>query len=376
MQPVLPPLQEFIPYLEQIWESRQLTNGGANHREFEEALCRYLGVKHISLFANGTLALLLALKALDIKGEVITTPFTYPSTLQAIYWNNLKPVFADIDPNDFNIDVNAIEAAITPQTSAILAVHVFGSPCNVEGIRRVALKYNLKVIYDAAHCFGVNLQGESICNAGDLSMLSFHATKVFNTFEGGAVICHDDAMKRTLDALKNSGIDDGNHLIDYGLNAKMNEFEAAFGLCQLKNIDNIIGNRRVAVQKYTEALKSVKGISLPLRRADIQYNYAYFPLIIHPEEYGANRDELSDYLASKNIITRKYFYPLISDSSVFSNYKTADLPNAVAVAGNILNLPLYHDISDDQMETVVDCIRQFQEQKSQNALVNKTSRTA
>jgi len=360
MKPFLPPVQDILPYLERIWESRQLTNGGPVHHEFEQALCDYLGVKYISLFANGTLALLIALKTLNLRGEVITTPFTYPSTLQAIYWNNLTPVFADIDPLDFNIDIDAIEAAITPRTSAILAVHIFGSPCNVEGINRLALKYNLKIIYDAAHCFGVRLNSESICNAGDLSVLSFHATKVFNTFEGGAIVCHDETTKKTIDALKNSGIDQDNQLIGYGINAKMNEFQAAAGLCQLKYIDRVIENRRIAAQKYTEALTSIKGLCLPRKNENIQYNYAYFPLIIHPEEFGASRDELADYLAGRNIVTRKYFYPLVSDSPVFGIYKTTDLPNAAAAAGNILNLPLYHDISAKQIELVVETIRQFQ----------------
>lgn len=355
----MPPVQDFLPYLERIWESRQLTNGGPIHNEFEKALCDYLGVKYISLFANGTLALMIALKTLNLQGEVITTPFTFPSTLQAIYWNNLKPVFADINPSDFNIDIDAIEAAITPQTSAILAVHIFGSPCNVEGINRLALKYNLKIIYDAAHCFGLRIKGESICNSGDLSILSFHATKVFNTFEGGAIVCHDETTKRTIDALKNSGIDQENQLIGYGINAKMNEFQSAFGLCQLKYIDRVIESRRIAAQKYTNALKSIKGISLPERNGNIQYNYAYFPLIIHPEEFGASRDELAEYLASNKIVTRKYFYPLVSDSSFFKMYKTVDLPAAAAAANSILNLPLFHDISDEQIELVVETIRQF-----------------
>ena len=354
MKPFMPPLDDFQFYLERIWESRQLTNGGPVHAEFEQALCDHLGIKHISLFANGTLALIIALKVLDLRGEVITTPFTSAATAQAIYWNNLKPVFTDIDEKDLNIDVSGIERAITPETSAILPVHLFGNPCNVEKISRLAQKYKLKVVYDAAHCFGVEIGGQSICSFGDLSVLSFHATKVFNSFEGGAIICHDERAKTHIDSLKNTGLDAGRRLAGYGLNAKMNEIQSAFGLVQLKYIDKVIAFRKAATLKYRELLEDVRGLRMPGEMEFVKYNYTYFPVIINPAEFGSSRDELVAYLEKRNIFPRKYFYPLVSDFPEFSIYKTRDLPVAHKIAENIICLPLYHDITTDEITFVVN----------------------
>jgi dTDP-4-amino-4,6-dideoxygalactose transaminase len=352
-KPFVPPLNEFLPYLDRIWESRRLTNGGAFHEEFEQALCDYLGVKHICLCANGTLALMIALKTLKLKGEVITTPFTSPATIQAIYWNDLKPVFVDINETDLNIDSSVIESAVTLQTAAILPVHIFGTPCDVDIINRIAVKNNLKVVYDAAHCFGVEINGNSICNFGDLSILSFHATKIFNTFEGGAIVCHDPDTKKYIDSLKNTGLDPDHKLIGYGVNAKMNEIQSAFGLCQLKYVDEIIVKRKAATLKYQELLKEIKGLRMPTECVGIKHNYSYFPIIIDPVEFGAHRDELYDHLKKSNIITRKYFYPLVSDYSEFKIFKKSELPVAEKIAKNILCIPLFHDITDEQIQCVV-----------------------
>lgn len=359
MKPYMPPLHEFQSYLERIWESRRLTNGGTIYSEFEKALCNYLDVNHICLFANGTLALIIAIKALNLKGEIITTPFTSVATAQSIYWNNLKPVFVDINETDLNINISEIERAITPNTTAILPVHIFGNPCNVDSINQLAQKHNLKVVYDAAHCFGVQLNGTSLCNFGDLSVLSFHATKVFNTIEGGAIICHDEATKKYIDALKNTGLSPGYKLAGYGLNAKMNEIQSAFGLVQLKYVDKVIESRKAVALKYRELLENVKGLRLINDKKCVKHNYTYFPVIINPEEVGASRDELLFHLKSKNIFARKYFHPLITDYPEFNIYKTSDLSIAREIADNVLCLPLFHDISFDEQTAVVDSIYQM-----------------
>ncbi len=358
-KPFVPPVNELLPYLNRIWESRMLTNGGPIHEEFEQALCDYLRVKYICLFANGTLALMIALKALRLKGEVITTPFTSPATIQAIYWNHLKPVFVDIKETDLNIDSSAIESAITPQTSAILPVHIFGTPCKVDVINRIALKNNLRVVYDAAHSFGVEIYGNSICNFGDLSALSFHATKVFNTLEGGAIVCQDPETKKYIDALKNTGLDKDHNLVGYGVNAKMNEIQAAFGLCQLKYVDEIISKRKAATLSYKGLLKDVKGLRIPTDWEEVKHNYSYFPIIIDPDEFGSDRDKLYDHLKKNNIITRKYFYPLVSDFPEFEIFKKRNLPIAEKIAKNILCIPLFHDITDEHIHSVVYSIYQL-----------------
>ncbi len=359
-KPFMPPLEEFNSYLERIWESRQLTNGGSIHDELEEALCKYLGVKYISLFTNGTLALIAALKVLDLKGEVITTPFTWIATSQAIYWNNLKPVFVDISEDDLNIDVTKIENAISPNTSAILPVHVFGNPCDMVSIDKLARKYNLKIAYDAAQAFGVGTNQSSICNFGDLSILSFHATKVFNCIEGGAVICHDELTKYRIDAIKNNGLAKDGSLIDYGLNARMNEFQASFGLIQLKYINKVIALRKTAFLAYCKLLNNVRGIRIIHPMDNITSNYSYLPIIINKDQFGITRDELFLYLKNRNISTRKYFYPLISDYPEFSAFKSKNLFVAKKMADNVLCLPLYHDISMNEIKKVTEIIEQLQ----------------
>lgn len=358
-RPFMPPIHDLLPYLDRIWESRLLSNNGPITEEFEHALCRHLGVKHICLFANGTLALMIALKALNLHGQVITTPFTSPATIQAIYWNHMSPVFVDINETDLNMDASAIEAAMTPLTTAILPVHMFGTPCQVTMMNQLAEKYNIKVIYDAAHCFGVEINGGSICNYGDLSVLSFHATKVFNSIEGGAIICHDENTKEYIDALKNTGLDGRHNLIGYGLNAKMNEIQSAFGICHLKYVDKVIAGRKAATMKYRNLLENIRGVSLLHEAGFVKPNYSYFPIIINPDEFGSDRDELYDYLNNKHIITRKYFYPLVSDYPEFTMYKTNDLPVAQKIAKNILCIPLYHDITDEQITFIVNSIYQL-----------------
>lgn len=359
-KPSKPPMDEFQAYLERIWNSRWLTNNGPIHQEFEKALCDYLEVDHICLFANGTLALISALKALNLKGEIITTPFTSVATAQSIYWNQLQPVFVDINESDLNINITEIEKAITPKTSAILPVHIFGNPCHVEAIDELARKNQLKVVYDAAHCFGVKLNGGSLSEFGDLSILSFHATKVFNSIEGGAIICHDKTTKDYIDALKNSGKMPGYKLAGYGFNAKMNELQSAFGLVQLKYIDRLIAQRKYAVMKYRELLENVNGLRFMEELENVKYNYSYFPIIIDPEEFGASRNELLLHLENRKIKTRKYFHPLVTDYPEFKIFKNGDLSIARRIADNILCLPLFHDISLVEQTTVVESILEIQ----------------
>jgi dTDP-4-amino-4,6-dideoxygalactose transaminase len=359
MRPSMPPLEEFRAYLEKIWESRRLSNGGDLHREFEAALCEYLGAGCVSLFANGSLALMIALKALGLKGEVVTTPFTSVATLQAIYWNNLVPVFADISEADFTMDVRSMEEAITPATCAVLPVHVFGNPCDTKEIARLSGKYDVRVVYDAAHCFGVKVDGTSLCNQGDLSVLSFHATKVFNTFEGGALVCKDPALKKYVDALKNSGIDENYEVAGYGMNAKMNELQAAYGLMQLKYVDQVMDQRRRVFIKYRELLKDLKGIRLPADHDGVTSNYSYFPVIIDPLEFGATRDEVAGHLSQRNIHARKYFSPLVSDYREFSRFRTRELPVARKIASQVLCLPLFHDLSQEGVQFVAETLSEL-----------------
>ncbi|MBN1339015.1 MAG: DegT/DnrJ/EryC1/StrS family aminotransferase [Bacteroidales bacterium] len=367
IKPFLPPLGEVLPYLQQIWETRILTNGGPLHEELERALCDYLGVKFISLFSSGSLALMIALKALDLKGEVITTPFTFPATLQGILWNNLQPVFADIDPNDLNIHPEAVEKAITPRTCAILPVHVFGIPCDVEMIHRLARKHNLRVIYDAAHSFGVRINGDSVCRYGDLSVMSFHATKVFNTFEGGAVVCHDEMTKKRIDALKNNGIDARYRIAGSGINAKMSEFQAAVGLCQLKYVNGIIDHQKAAVSKYRELLTGINGLSMLQEREEYALNYSFLPVIVDALQFGASRDELHDFLECENIVTRKYFSPLVCDSGEVAGGETGLLPVARKMAADILCIPVFHDITRQQISAVTAAINRFHQSRRKRA---------
>jgi dTDP-4-amino-4,6-dideoxygalactose transaminase len=345
-QPVLPPLEEFIPYLQTIWDNKILTNGGPFHRQLEQALCEYLGVKHLALFTNGTLALVTALQALRISGEVITTPYSFVATSHSLLWNGIKPVFVDIDPNTLNLDPDKIEAAITPKTTAIMPVHCYGHPCDVYRIQTIADNYGLKVIYDAAHAFGVQNHEGSILNHGDLSILSFHATKVFNTFEGGAIICPDAKTKQRIDHLKNFGFVDEVTVVAAGINGKMSELNAAFGLLQLKGIDEALQKRKAIDIKYREGLADVKGIHCLTDAGEQVANYSYFPILVQAD-YPLNRDDLYQKLKDNGIHARRYFYPLISDFSMYRGLASsapANLPVAKKIAEQVICLPIYPDL--------------------------------
>lgn len=358
-QPHLPPLDEFIPYLEQIWQNKWLTNNGPFHQQLEQALCEYLGVEYLSLFTNGTIALVTALQTLRITGEVITTPFSFVATAHSLLWNGLTPVFVDIDPTTCNLDPEKIEQAITPRTSAIMPVHCYGTPCNVERIQRIADTYGLKVIYDAAHAFGVTYKGESVLTHGDLSVLSFHATKVYNTFEGGAIICPDAKTKQRIDYLKNFGFADEVTVMAPGINGKMSEINAAFGLLQLKHVDNAIARRKAIDSYYRHQLAGVQGITcLPLP-ADTTPSYSYFPIFIE-RDYSMSRDELYALLKQNNIHARRYFYPLISDMPMYrglSSANQANLPVAESIASKVLCLPIYPELSSDDVLQISNLIK-------------------
>jgi len=357
-QPYLPPLEEFTPYLEQIWTNKILTNGGPFHQQLEKELCEYLGVKHISLFANGTLALVTALQAMRITGEVITTPYSFVATAHSLLWNGIKPVFVDIDPNTLNLDPAKIEAAITPQTTAILPVHCYGRACDVDAIQRIADIYNLKVIYDAAHAFGVKCHCGSILNHGDMSVLSFHATKVFNTFEGGAIVCPDAKTKQRIDHLKNFGFVDEVTVVAPGINGKMSEFNAAFGLLQLKHIDAALEQRKVIDYTYRAGLKHVKGITCLNGYEDAAANYSYFPILVRGD-YPLGRDALYDALKEKNIYARRYFYPLISEFPMYRGVPSSscsNLPVASDAAKRVLCLPIYPGLPPDDQRRIIEII--------------------
>ncbi|QDL53695.1 DegT/DnrJ/EryC1/StrS family aminotransferase [Rhodoferax aquaticus] len=357
-QPHLPPLEEFIPYLEQIWSSKVLTNCGPFHQQFEQALCEYLGVKHISLFTNGTIALVTALQTLRISGEVITTPYSFVATAHSLLWNSIKPVFVDIDPVTLNLDPDRIEAAITPRTTAIMPVHCYGHACDVERIQKIADNYGLKVIYDAAHAFGVQCQHGSVLRYGDLSVLSFHATKVFNTFEGGAIVCPDAKTKKRIDQLKNFGFVNDTTVIAPGINGKMSEINAALGLLQLKGIDAAIQKRGVIDQTYRDGLTPIKGIRCVPDAAETVGNYAYFPIQVGPE-YPMTRDGLFQKLHDHGIIARRYFHPLISEFPMYRGLPSsaaANLPAASKVAREVICLPIYPNLPPEQVEFIVSLI--------------------
>lgn len=358
-QPNLPALDEFIPYLQEIWDKRILTNGGPFHQQLEQALCEYLGVEHIALFANGTLALVTALQSLRVTGEVITTPYSFVATAHSLLWNGIKPVFVDIDHRTLNIDPSRIEAAITPQTTAILPVHCYGHPCDVEAIQRIADIYNLKVIYDAAHAFAVQNEHGSILNYGDLSILSFHATKVFNTFEGGAIVCPDAKTKQRIDHLKNFGFVDEVTVVAPGINGKMSEFNAAFGLLQLKSMGAVLQRRKEIDLLYRRLLSDIPGVACVPGSAGYVANYAYFPILI-ADDYRLSRDGLYQRFREQNIFPRRYFYPLISDFPMYRGLLSAqpsNLPIATEMSKRILCLPIYPDLTDEQISRVVDVIR-------------------
>ena len=356
-QPYLPPLEDFIPYLEQIWANKILTNGGPFHQDLEKALAEYLGVEHISLFTNGTIALITALQALRITGEVITTPYSFVATAHSLLWNGISPVFVDIDPCSLNIDPSKIEAAITPHTTAIMPVHCYGNPCDAEAIQKVADNYNLKIIYDAAHAFGVTDSGGSILRYGDLSVLSFHATKTFHTFEGGAIVSPDAKTKLRIDRLKNFGFVDEVTVVASGINGKMSEINAAFGLLQLKHIAGAIGQRKLIDEAYRAGLGTVKAIRCLERNAKSSTNYSYFPILVE-DAYPVSRDELYNLLKKHNIFTRRYFYPLISDFPVYRGLPSAcNLPVAKNVSDRVLCLPIFPGLTVEEQEKVIDIIK-------------------
>jgi len=357
-QPFMPPLEEFIPYLRDIWDSKFITNGGQFHERLEVALAEYLGVKHLALFTNGTLGLLTALQALRVSGEVITTPYSFAATAHSVLWNGLKPVFADVDPRTCNLDPDSIEAAITPQTTAIMPVHCYGTPCDVDRIQRIADTYGLKVIYDAAHAFGVKYRGESLLNRGDLSVLSFHATKVFTTIEGGAIVCPDAKTKQRIDYLKNFGIADEVTVMAAGINGKMNEVQAAFGLMQLEHIDDLIERRGRIAQAYTQGLASVAGIRVLEALPDTRSNYSYFPVFIGPE-FPTSRDAVYERLKVHGIFARRYFYPLLSSMPMYRGLPSAApgrLPHAAKAANEVLCLPIYPTLGESEVTRIIEAV--------------------
>jgi dTDP-4-amino-4,6-dideoxygalactose transaminase len=349
-QPALPPLEEFIEYLKQIWDNKILTNNGPFHKQFEKELADYLGVKYLSLFVNGTLALVTALQALRITGEVITTPFSFVATTHSLWWNHIKPVFVDIEPDYFTLDPEKIEAAITPQTTAIMPVHVYGNPCKLEAIQKIADTYGLRIIYDAAHAFGVKVNDNSVLNYGDLSVLSFHATKVFNTVEGGAIVSHDERIKKRIDFLKNFGFANETTVIEPGINAKMNELHSAYGLVQLKYVDEYILKRKAIAESYREQLKGIAGIKFLNDIDGVHHSFTYFPILIDEQKFGKTRDEIYEELKRHSIFSRRYFYPLISQFPTYRGLLSArkeNLPVAEKVAKQVLCLPLYPELEDN-----------------------------
>lgn len=364
-QPHLPPLEEFIPYLEKVWESKVLTNNGPFHQQLEQALCEYLGVEHICLFTNCTIALVTALQALRITGEVITTPYSFVATSHSLLWNGIKPVFVDIDPETLNLDPAKIEAAITPHTTAIMPVHCYGHICDVDAIQKIADNYNLKIIYDAAHAFGVNNEAGSILKCGDLSVLSFHATKVFNTFEGGAIVCPDAKTKLRIDQLKNFGFVDEVTVVAPGINGKMSEFNAALGLLQLKYVDEAFAKRKVIDGIYRELLSDVTGIRCIEAAGEKNANYAYFPILVDVD-FPVSRDALYDLLVEQKIFARRYFYPLISNFPMYRGLPSAhrdNLPVATEVSLKVLCLPIYPELQAEDVAKIVECIQRCLPQK-------------
>lgn len=357
--PLLPNLDDFNEILKQIWASKWITNNGSFHKQLEKELAAYLKVPYISLFTNGTLPLITALQALRITGEVITTPYSFVATTHALWWNGIKPVFVDIDPTTGNINPDKIEAAITPKTTAIMPVHVYGKPCDTKRIQEIADQYGLKVIYDAAHAFGVEVNGESILNAGDLSTLSFHATKVYNTVEGGAMVMHDEKMKKRIDYLKNFGFANETTVVGPGINSKMDEVRSAYGLLNLKQVDAAIEARHQVAIKYREVLRNVEGVTFFDDIPGVRHNYSYFPIFIDAKKYGMTRDELYFKMKEQNVLGRRYFYPLISEFSTYRGLESAkpeNLPEAHKMADSVICLPMHHALSNDDIQRILDSI--------------------
>lgn len=354
--PLLPSLDEFNVMLKEIWESKWITNNGSFHQQLEKELASYLKVPYISLFTNGTLPLITALQALRITGEVITTPYSFVATTHSLWWNGIKPVFVDVDPLTCNLDPHKIEAAITPKTTAIMPVHCYGKPCDTKTIQEIADKYGLKVIYDAAHAFGVEVDGESVLNAGDMSTLSFHATKVYNTIEGGAMVMHDELTKKRIDYLKNFGFANETTVVAPGINSKMDEIRAAYGLLNLKQVDAAIEARQRVASRYREALKGVEGITFFNDMPGVRHNYSYFPIFIDAEKYGKTRDQLYFEMRDANVLGRRYFYPLISEFSTYRGLPSAtreNLPVAYKLADTVLCLPMHHELTDEDIQRVI-----------------------
>jgi len=357
--PLLPSLEEFTPFLKDIWDRKWLTNNGHYHQELEKALAEYLGVEYISLFTNGTLPLITALQAMRITGEVITTPYSFVATTHSIWWNGLTPVFVDVDPATGNLDPQKIEEAITPKTTAIMPVHVYGNPCDIEAIQEIADRYGLAVIYDAAHAFNVKVNGRTILDAGDMNTLSFHATKTYNTVEGGALICHDARTKKRIDYLKNFGFAGETTVVAPGINSKMDEIRSAYGLCNLKHIDDAIAARKKVAQKYRVALANVSGISMFKERDDVTYNYSYFPIFVNEKEYGLSRDALYEKMKEHNVLGRRYFYPLISSFAIYRGLPSAakeNLPVATRMAEEVICLPMYAGLTDNDVNRVLHLV--------------------
>lgn len=353
--PLLPPLDELIVLLKDIWQRKWLTNNGHYHQLLEQALAEYLGVEYLSLFTNGTLPLITALQALQVKGEIITTPYSFVATTHALWWNGIKPVFVDIDPVTLNLDAEQIEAAITDKTTAIMPVHVYGTPCHTDAIQQVADKYGLKVIYDAAHAFGVKRNGQSILHAGDMSTLSFHATKVFNTVEGGALICKNAETKRTIDQLKNFGFVNEITVEASGINGKMDEVRAAYGLINLQYLDHSISQRKYLTSLYRECLADIRGISLLAEFPNVESNYSYFPVFVDEQSYGMSRDALYEKLKAAGIMGRRYFYPLISEFPMYKELPSSDksnLPVAHQISSSVICLPMYGDLEPDAVKFI------------------------
>ena len=357
--PLLPNLDEFHELLQQIWDKKWITNNGSFHKQLEAELAEYLKVPYISLFTNGTLPLITALQALRITGEVITTPYSFVATTHALWWNGVKPVFVDIEPDSGNLDPNKIEAAITPRTTAIMPVHVYGRPCKVKEIQDIADKYGLKVIYDAAHAFGVEVNGESILNAGDMSTLSFHATKVYNTIEGGAMVMHDEKTKKRIDYLKNFGFAGETEVVAPGINSKMDEMRSAYGLLNLKQVDAAIEARHQVAIRYREAFKDVEGISYWDDMPGVKHNYSYFPIFVDAKTYGMTRDELYFKMKDQGVLSRRYFYPLICEFSTYRGLESStreNLPNAYKMADEVICLPMHHVLTDKDIDRVLNSV--------------------
>ncbi len=358
--PLLPSLEDFTFLLKEIWESKMLTNNGNFHQKLEEELAKYLKVPYLSLFTNGTLPLITALQAMRITGEVITTPFSFVATTHSLWWNGIKPVFVDIEPETCNLDPSKIEAAITPRTTAIMPVHVYGKPCKTKEIQEIANKYGLKVIYDAAHAFGVEINGESILNFGDMATLSFHATKVYNTLEGGALVVHDEQTKKRIDYLKNFGFASETEVVAPGINSKVDEVRAAYGLLNLKQVDHAINSRRKVAIRYRDELQGVKGITFFNDIPGVRHNYSYFPIFINAEEYGMTRDELYFKMKEHNVFGRRYFYPLISTFSTYRGLDSANPDNqpvATQMSNNVICLPMHHALSENEVEYILQIIK-------------------